>query len=101
MINLPANPTHEMHFADWTYTMQRSVLRQMIATVARPGILSFAGGLPDPTLFPRADYAEAMAQVLADDPLSLQYRPPFEPLKHHIVDLMAQRGVTCTSDQIF
>ena len=81
--------------------MQRSVLRQMIATVARPGILSFAGGLPDPALFPRADYAEAMAQVLADDPLSLQYRPPFEPLKHHIVDLMAQRGVTCSSDQIF
>lgn len=79
--------------AGWTTTLQRSVLRQLIAVVSRPEITSFAGGLPDPTLFPREDYAEAMAQVLATDALALQYRPPFAPLRSQIANLMMERGV--------
>ncbi|HUM67923.1 MAG TPA: PLP-dependent aminotransferase family protein, partial [Chloroflexota bacterium] len=63
--------------------MQRSVLRQMIAVVSRPGILSFAGGLPDPALFPTTDYAAALSHVLATDPKALQYGMPFAPLKSH------------------
>ncbi len=95
----PTSP--ELQLADWARTMSRSVLRQMIAVVSQPGILSFAGGLPDPELFPTQAFAEAMAQVLATDGLALQYRPPFPPLKRHIVNLMAQRGVTCTEEQVF
>lgn len=91
----------DIPLADWTYTMSRSVLRQMIGVVSRPGILSFAGGLPAPELFPAADYAAAIAHVLAADPKALQYGPPFAPLKQHIVHLMAQRGITCTTEQIF
>lgn len=95
-------PTHpEIQLADWTRHMSRSVLRQMIAVVSRPGILSFAGGLPDPALFPAQEYAAALSRVLADDPKALQYSPPFTPLKQHIVQLMAQRGVACTEEQIF
>lgn len=94
-------PIHTLQLADWTQMMSRSVLRQMIAIVSRPGILSFAGGLPDPDLFPRVDYAQAMAGVLANDKFSLQYRPPLAALKQHIVQLMAQRGVTCTPEQVF
>jgi 2-aminoadipate transaminase len=93
--------TQEIQLADWTQNMSRSVLRQMIAVVSRPGILSFAGGLPAPEFFPTADYAAAMAQVLATDPKALQYGPPFAPLKQHIVQLMAQRGVECSEEQIF
>jgi len=94
-------PTHEMVLADWTHSMSRSMLRQMIAITARPGILSFAGGLPDPALFPTADYAAALQQVLAADPKALQYGPPLEALKVHIVGLMAERGVAVTPEQIF
>lgn len=95
------SPTHNLQLADWACSMSRSVLRQMIATVSRPGIISFAGGLPDPGLFPRTDFAAAMAQVLAEDKFALQYRPPLPELKDQIVQLMAQRGVTCTAEQIF
>ncbi|HSH02890.1 MAG TPA: PLP-dependent aminotransferase family protein [Anaerolineae bacterium] len=94
-------PNNEPQFADWTYSMERSVLRQMIAVVAQPGILSFAGGLPDPKLFPSANYSQALSHTLATDPKALQYMPPSPILKQHIVDLMAQRGVTCTPDEIF
>lgn len=95
------SPTYELQLADWTHSMSRSVLRQMIALVSRPGIISFAGGLPDPDLFPRAEFAAAMSQVLATDKFSLQYRPPLLALKEQIVQLMAQRGVSCTPAQIF
>jgi 2-aminoadipate transaminase len=81
--------------------MQRSVLRQMLAVVSRPDILSFAGGLPAPDLFPTADYSAALAQVLATDRGALQYGPPFAPLKRHIVTLMAERDVACHEDQVF
>lgn len=94
-------PTHELRLADWTHTMSRSVLRQMLAVVSQPGILSFAGGLPAPELFPTAEYARALAHVLATDPCSLQYGPPYQPLKRQIVQLMARRGVVCTEEQIF
>lgn len=91
----------EVRLAEWTRTMQRSVLRQMLAVVAKPGILSFAGGLPAPELFPTADYTAALQRVLANDRGALQYGPPYAPLKRHIVELMAQRGVTCHEEQVF
>jgi len=87
--------------AHWTRSMERSVLRQMLAVVSRPGILSFAGGLPAPDLFPTADYSAALSKVLSTDPGALQYGPPFAPLKDHIVGLMAERGVACAPEQIF
>jgi 2-aminoadipate transaminase len=90
-----------IRLADWTKVMERSMLRQMLAVVSRPGILTFAGGLPAPELFPNEGFARAIAQVLANDPQALQYGPPYEPLKEHIVRLMADRGVTCHAEQVF
>lgn len=90
-----------IRLADWTEVMERSMLRQMLAVVSKPGILSFAGGLPAPELFPKEDFAQAIAHVLATDDKALQYGPPYEPLKRHIVDLMAERGVYCDTEQVF
>jgi 2-aminoadipate transaminase len=81
--------------------MKRSVLREMLAVVSRPGILSFAGGLPAPELFPTAAFAKAAGRVLAGDSRALQYGPPYAPLKAHIVRLMAWRGVSCNEEQVF
>lgn len=90
-----------LKLAAWTHTMQRSVLRQMLAVVSRPGILSFAGGLPAPELFPTDDFSAAIASVLRMDGAALQYGPPLLKLKRHIVNLMALRGVDCTEEQVF
>ncbi len=91
----------EVKLADWTCTMHRSVLRDMIAVVSRPGILSFAGGLPAPELFPTKQYCEAVTHVLQSDPCALQYGPPFQPLKAHIQRLMEKRVVSCSEEQVF
>jgi 2-aminoadipate transaminase len=73
----------------------------MLTVASRPEILSFALGLPAPEFFPTELYAEAVARVLSTDPAALQYGPPFRPLKRHIRELMKQRGVACTEEQIF
>jgi 2-aminoadipate transaminase len=69
--------------------------------MSRPGLVSFALGLPASELFPTAALARAMAEVLEQDPRALQYEASLIALKTHIVQLMARRGVTCTTDQVF
>lgn len=96
-------PTAEAEFAlaRWTRSIRRSALQDMLVASARPGVLSFALGLPAAELFPAADFAEAVAHVLATDPRALQYGPPFRPLRQHVVSLMAMRGVECREEQVF
>jgi 2-aminoadipate transaminase len=54
--------------------MNPSVIREILKVTERPGIISFAGGLPSPKTFPVAAFAEACAKVLRDDgPAALQY----------------------------
>lgn len=76
-------------------------MREILAMASRPGVLSFAVGLPAPELFPREALGEAMSRVLRDEPSSLQYALPLRRLKEQVVELMALRGVTCRPEQIF
>src|SRR5437899_5840967 len=91
----------EMRLADWAPKVRRSTIQEMLAVTAQPDILSFALGLPAPELFPIDVYAQVAAQVLASEPCALQYGPPCQPLKAHIVALMARRGVVCREEQVF
>ncbi len=76
-------------------------LREIMDLASRPGVLSFAIGLPAAELFPCEALAEQAARVLRRDASSLQYSLPCRPLKSEIVRLMAMRGVTCAEEQIF
>lgn len=87
--------------ADWVKATERSTLREMLATGARPEVLSFALGLPSTELLPRQTYSQALLETLQNDQMALQLGPPFQPLKRQIVELMAQRGVTCREEQVF
>ena len=54
--------------------MNPSVIREILKVTERPGIISFAGGLPSPRTFPVDAFAQACAKVLRDDgSASLQY----------------------------
>lgn len=78
------------------------MMRELIAVTARPGIISFAGGLPAPELLPVDAWAACTARVLAEDgPRALQYGPPFPPLQAQIAALMRQRGADVDPDQVF
>ena len=54
--------------------MNPSVIREILKVTEKPGIISFAGGLPSPRTFPVAEFEAACAKVLTDDPQgALQY----------------------------
>jgi 2-aminoadipate transaminase len=54
--------------------MNPSVIREILKVTEKPGIISFAGGLPSPRTFPVSAFSEACAKVLREDgQAALQY----------------------------
>jgi 2-aminoadipate transaminase len=54
--------------------MNPSVIREILKVTEKPGIISFAGGLPSPKTFPITEFAAACAKVLSNDgQAALQY----------------------------
>ena len=67
--------------------MNPSVIREILKVTEKPGIISFAGGLPSPQTFPIAEFAAACAKVLSEDGKSaLQYAASegFGPLREQV-----------------
>ncbi|GHC95554.1 2-aminoadipate aminotransferase [Pseudorhodoferax aquiterrae] len=54
--------------------MNPSVIREILKVTEKPGIISFAGGLPSPKTFPVAEFRAACEKVLTEDGTgALQY----------------------------
>ncbi|OAN97614.1 PLP-dependent aminotransferase family protein [Sulfitobacter geojensis] len=91
-------------FATRMDRMQASEIRELLKLLDQPDIISFAGGIPDPALFPVQAFQEAMTDALspAQSSAALQYSVSegFGPLRDWIVDEMAALGVPCTRDNI-
>ncbi len=96
-------PTHEL-FATRASRMKASEIRELLKLLEQPGLISFAGGIPDPALFPADDFAQAFQTALgpAQRDHALQYSTTegYAPLRHWIVDHMRQIGVECTVDNV-
>jgi 2-aminoadipate transaminase len=55
-------------------SMQRSAIREILKHLSKPGMISFAGGLPAPETFPVNDLKQIVCEILINDgPDSLQY----------------------------
>lgn len=77
-------------------------MRDLLALTARPGVISFAGGLPADDNLPLVQLQTCIEAVLTrDGARALQYGPPFAPLKEQIALLMQARGVECTPEEVF
>ncbi|MDO8943551.1 MAG: PLP-dependent aminotransferase family protein, partial [Desulfobacterales bacterium] len=60
------------------------MIREILKVTEKPGIISFAGGLPSPKTFPVTQFAAACDKVLREDgAAALQYAASegFEPLR--------------------
>ena len=83
--------------------MKASAVREILKVAERPDVLSFAGGLPAPELFPVEAIAQAHADVLADDGrAALQYSTTegYGPLREWIASHLAERGLHAATDQV-
>ena len=77
--------------------MQPSPIRELFRMIQQPGMISFAGGLPDPDTFPVESFA-ACADVLSRDGRTvLQYGASegYPPLRDAILDMMVTRLGYC------
>jgi 2-aminoadipate transaminase len=71
--------------------MNPSVIREILKVTERPGIISFAGGLPSPKTFPVDAFAAACDKVLRrDGAASLQYAASegFAPLREMVAAML-------------
>jgi hypothetical protein len=85
--------------------MAASEIRELLKLLDRPGIISFAGGIPDPALLPLKEAEAAYASVLGDVGLArggLQYSisEGYLPLRQWIARHMGTLGVPCDVDNI-
>jgi 2-aminoadipate transaminase len=66
--------TKSWTFADRTQYMGASIIREILKVSSRPGVTSFAGGLPAPTSFPLKEFKKALNETMKHDATrALQY----------------------------
>lgn len=92
-------------FASRAEGMRASEIRELLKLLDQPDIISFAGGIPDPALFPDAAIRSAYAGILGDEvqgPQSLQYSVSegYLPLRSWLAQHMTGLGVPCDADNI-
>ncbi|WP_309645252.1 PLP-dependent aminotransferase family protein [Phenylobacterium sp.] len=97
---------------DWTTRfsarmsrVRANEIRELLKLLDQPDILSFAGGIPAPALFPAAAIKTAYDEILADPDQSaqaLQYSVSegYLPLRAWIAERMALSGVACDAHNI-
>ncbi len=91
-------------FATRTARMKASEIRELLKLLDQPGMLSFAGGIPDPALFPAEAFATAFQDALSPErqAQSLQYSVSegYLPLRQWIAEHMASIGVPCDAAHV-
>ena len=83
--------------------MKASAVREILKVAERPDVLSFAGGLPAPELFPVEAIAQAHAEVFAEEGRqALQYSTTegYGPLREWIAAHLGERGVRVGADGV-
>ncbi len=91
-------------FAQRTAGLKPSAIREILKVTGSPDVISFAGGLPAPELFPIEATARAAQSLLAEDgPASLQYdiTEGYLPLRQWVCAHLAETvGLRVSPDQI-
>jgi 2-aminoadipate transaminase len=95
---------------DWKAVLERSgraprasAIRDLLSVTERPDVISFAGGLPAPELFPAAGLRAAFDGVLREDAGgALQYGPTpgHRPLRELVAERLGRRGIACDAEDV-
>ena len=98
---LPPAAKPALPFADRLQNVETSAIRELFKLLGKPGIISFAGGFPDPALFDVEGLQISANAVLSNNagPV-LQYGATegWGPLREQISHFMAGKGATVTPE---
>jgi 2-aminoadipate transaminase len=98
--SLPIRPAQFSRRID---AAESSAVREILKVTEKPEIISFAGGLPAPELFPKAQMAEAFYRAISEEgEKSLQYSTTegHAPLRAWIAARMQAKGIRAEADNI-
>ncbi|MFN2135374.1 MAG: aminotransferase class I/II-fold pyridoxal phosphate-dependent enzyme, partial [Candidatus Promineifilaceae bacterium] len=90
-------------YAQRMNNMGSSIIRELLKLTEDPQVISFAGGLPAPEVFPVAEFQRAIDKVLRENgACALQYSATegYAPLRQWIVDHMARYGIEAKPENI-
>lgn len=95
---------YEELYSETATGVKASAIRELLKVTSRPEIISFAGGLPDPDLFPVKSVAQIMQEVLTHSPKeALQYGTTEgqASLKTELIKLLKEtEDIDATSQQL-
>lgn len=98
-MSLPA----PLHFADRLNKVETSAIRELFKLLGKPGIISFAGGFPDPAMFDVEGIKEAANKALTEEAgAALQYGATegYQPLREQLSTFMASKGATVAASEL-
>lgn len=92
-------------YASRAKSMGASEIRELLKVLEQPDIISFAGGIPDPNLFPVEAFQQGFAQALgkpenAERALQYSVSEGAIELREWIAGYMKRMGVDCTPANI-
>ena len=95
----------EYKFSDLANGLKASEIRELLKLTAQPEIISFAGGLPAPELFPLEELKKVDIEIIdKDGKAAVQYGTTegYVPLRQHICERMKKSFmVDCGVDEVF
>jgi 2-aminoadipate transaminase len=86
-----------------TKGIKSSAIRELLKITQRPEVISFAGGLPAPDVFPIERFREACCRVLEQNAkLALQYGTTegYEPLREMIARRTSRYGIKANTENV-
>src|SRR4030067_3026518 len=95
-------PWHN-RYAQRMQQMGSSALREALKLTEKPDMISFAGGLPAPEVFPLEEFSAACLRVLRDyGAQALQYSTTegYRPLREMIARHAVRNGIQVTPDNV-
>ena len=101
--NQPMSTAWTSRYAQRTKGLKSSAIRELLKFTQRPEVISFAGGLPAPEVFPAERFQEACQKVLQEKPhLALQYGATegYEPLREMVARHIARYGIKAKSENV-
>ncbi|MCJ7537083.1 MAG: PLP-dependent aminotransferase family protein [Anaerolineales bacterium] len=93
----------EYRYAQRTQRMGSSAIRELLKYTEKPDIISFAGGLPAPDVFPVEEFSAACERVLREHgAMALQYSTTegYLPLREMITRHSARYGIKITPENV-
>jgi 2-aminoadipate transaminase len=93
----------EYRYAQRMKGMKSSSVREILKITSQPDVISFAGGMPAPELFPLKEIEQACVKVLrkhGSNALQYSLSEGYVPLREFIVQKMARYGIMASVDNV-